>query len=183
MTILNAFPNLMFIIKHCNLFIIMFKLSLITFSRHVMGYKLTRVLKWIIQLACVFFCSYCERLASAWSSSITITCRSPSFISCSLGDICVSAMVWTWSCLSSLIYGTFKDSPAASLVKNLPANVGDVHLIPGWGRSPREENGNSFQYSCLGNPMGRGTWQPQSMRSQRVGYDWETEQACTHSTS
>ena len=108
MTILNAFPNLMFIIKHCDLFIIIFKLSLITFSRHVMGYKLTRVLKWIIQLACVFFCSYCERLASAWSSSITITCRSPSFISCSLGDICVSAMVWTWSCLSSLIYGTLR---------------------------------------------------------------------------
>ena len=43
--ILNAFPNLMFIIKHCDLFIIIFKLSLITFSRHVMGYKLTRVLK------------------------------------------------------------------------------------------------------------------------------------------
>ena len=31
--------------------------------------------------------------------------------------------------------------------------------------------------------MGRGAWQPQSMRSQRVGHDRETEQACTHSTS
>ena len=31
-------------------------------------------------------------------------------------------------------------------------------LIPESGRSPREENGNSLQYSCLGNPMDRGTW-------------------------
>ena len=26
------------------------------------------------------------------------------------------------------------------------------------GRFPREENGNPFQYSCLGNPMDRGAW-------------------------
>ena len=26
------------------------------------------------------------------------------------------------------------------------------------GRSPGEENGNQLQYSCLGNPMDRGTW-------------------------
>ena len=29
----------------------------------------------------------------------------------------------------------------------------DTGLIPKSGRSPREENGNSLQYSCLGNPM------------------------------
>ena len=44
-----------------------------------------------------------------------------------------------------------------AVVKN-PANAGDAGLIPGSGRSPREENGNSLQYSCLGNPMDRGTW-------------------------
>ena len=32
----------------------------------------------------------------------------------------------------------------------------DVGLIPGLGRSPGEGNGNSPQYSCLGNPMDRG---------------------------
>ena len=35
--------------------------------------------------------------------------------------------------------------PGGAVVKNLPANAGDtrnVGLIPGWGRSPREENGN-----------------------------------------
>ena len=31
-------------------------------------------------------------------------------------------------------------------------------LIPGWGRSPGEGNGNPLQFSCLGNPMGRGAW-------------------------
>ena len=33
-----------------------------------------------------------------------------------------------------------------------------MHLIPGSGRSPGEGNGNLLQYSCLGNPMDRGTW-------------------------
>ena len=47
------------------------------------------------------------------------------------------------------------------MVKNPPANAGDVRdagLTPGWGRSPREENGNPFQYSCLKNSMDRGDW-------------------------
>ena len=30
--------------------------------------------------------------------------------------------------------------------------------IPGSGKSPGEGNGNLIQYSCLGNPMDRGTW-------------------------
>ena len=45
------------------------------------------------------------------------------------------------------------------MVKNLPANAGDIKdvaLIPGLGRSPRKGNGNPFQYSCLENPMDRG---------------------------
>jgi len=45
------------------------------------------------------------------------------------------------------------------VVKNPPANAGDLGLIPGLGRSPRERNGNPLQYSCLGNPMNRGAWQ------------------------
>ena len=40
-----------------------------------------------------------------------------------------------------------------SLVKNLPANAGDVGSNPGLGRSPGERNGNELQYSYLGNPM------------------------------
>ena len=43
------------------------------------------------------------------------------------------------------------------MVKSLPANAGDVRLIPGSGRSPGEGNGNPLQYSCLENSMDRGT--------------------------
>ena len=45
--------------------------------------------------------------------------------------------------------------PGGSVVKNPPANAGDMGSIPGWGRSPGEGNGNPFQYSCLENPMDR----------------------------
>ena len=45
------------------------------------------------------------------------------------------------------------------MVKNLPANAGDVGLIPGLGRSPGEGNGNPLQYSCWDNLMDRGAWQ------------------------
>ena len=46
-------------------------------------------------------------------------------------------------------------------VKNLPANAGDIRdlgWIPGSQRSPGGGHGNSFQYSCLLNPMDRGAW-------------------------
>ena len=52
-------------------------------------------------------------------------------------------------------------SQVALVVKNLPANAGDVRdlgLIPGLGRSPGEGNGNPFQCSCLENTMDRGAW-------------------------
>ena len=51
------------------------------------------------------------------------------------------------------------DFPGDSVIKNLPANTGDVGSIPGLGRSPGEENGNPLQYSYLGNPMDRRVWQ------------------------
>ena len=37
-------------------------------------------------------------------------------------------------------------------------NSGDLDLIPGSGRSPREGNGNPLQYSCLENLMDQGAW-------------------------
>ena len=43
-------------------------------------------------------------------------------------------------------------------VKKLPANAGDVGLIPVSGRSPGEGNGNPLQYLYLGNPIDRGAW-------------------------
>ena len=46
-----------------------------------------------------------------------------------------------------------------SVVKNPPANAGDVGLILGLGRSSGEGNGNPPQYSCLVNAMERGALQ------------------------
>ena len=37
-------------------------------------------------------------------------------------------------------------------------SAGDPGSIPGLGRSPGEESGNSLQCSCLENPMDRGAW-------------------------
>ena len=48
--------------------------------------------------------------------------------------------------------------PVGSVVKNSPASVGDLDLIPGSGKSPGEGNGNPLQYSRLGNLMNRGAW-------------------------
>ena len=43
-----------------------------------------------------------------------------------------------------------------SVVKNLPADAGDVGSILGSGNAPG--NGSTLQCSCLGNPMDRGAW-------------------------
>ena len=45
------------------------------------------------------------------------------------------------------------------MINNLPDIAGDARLIPGPGRSPREGNSYSLQYSSLENPMDRGNWQ------------------------
>ena len=48
------------------------------------------------------------------------------------------------------------------MVKNLPANEGDVRdlgSVPELGRSPGEGHGNPLQYSCLENPKDRRAWQ------------------------
>ena len=49
----------------------------------------------------------------------------------------------------------------ALVVKNLPANAGDIRdarLIPGLGRSPGGGPGNPLQSESLENPMDRGAW-------------------------
>ena len=52
-------------------------------------------------------------------------------------------------------------SQVALVVKNLPANAGDIRaagLIPGLGRCPGGGHGNPPSYSFLENPMDRGAW-------------------------
>ena len=45
-----------------------------------------------------------------------------------------------------------------SVIKNPPANAGDVGLSPDSGRSPRAGNDNPLQCFCLENAMDRGAW-------------------------
>ena len=45
-----------------------------------------------------------------------------------------------------------------SVVKNPPANAGDMGSIPGSRESPGEGNGSLLVYTCPGNPMDRGSW-------------------------
>ena len=58
----------------------------------------------------------------------------------------------------SLFFG-HQRFPDGSMINYLPANAGDMGLIPGLGRFPREGNDNLLQDSCLENPMDRGAWQ------------------------
>ena len=68
------------------------------------------------------------------------------------------------------------------VVKNLPANAGDIRdmgSIPGWERSPGEGHGNLLQYSCLENPMDRGAWWATDHGVTRVVHDLATKPTAT----
>ena len=63
-----------------------------------------------------------------------------------------------------VIYGDIslpRTSHVGLVVKNLPANAGDIRdggSIPRSGRSPGGGHDTPLQYSCLENPMDRGAW-------------------------
>ena len=64
-------------------------------------------------------------------------------------------------CQVTVLHCHLRIFPSSSVVKNLPANAGDTGdkgSIPGSERSLRGGNGYSLQYSCLENPIKRGTW-------------------------
>ena len=67
-----------------------------------------------------------------------------------------------FDCVIGLLYLDMQASQVVLVVKNPPANAGDVRdvgSIPGSGRSPRGGNGNLIQYSSPENPMDGGAWQ------------------------
>ena len=66
------------------------------------------------------------------------------------------------------------------MVKNTSANTGDVRdlgSVPGLGRSPGGGPSNSLQYSCLENPVDRGSWQASSLGLKELE---TTEEARVH---
>ena len=69
----------------------------------------------------------------------------------------------------------------ALVLKNLPANAGDIReagSIPGSGRTPGGGHGNPLQHSCLENPVDRGAWWAPAHRvtESQTGL----KQLCTH---
>ena len=48
--------------------------------------------------------------------------------------------------------------PDGSDGKESACSMGDLGSVPGLRRSPGEGNDNPLQYSCLENPMDRGSW-------------------------
>ena len=66
-------------------------------------------------------------------------------------------------------------SQAVLVVKNQPASavdIKDLGLIPGLRRSPGGGHGNSFKYSCLENPMDKGSWQAVVHGATKVRHNW-----------
>ena len=65
------------------------------------------------------------------------------------------------SCQNSFPYGNTQAFQVALVVKNLPANEGEVRDVGSISRSerfPGGGHGSPFPYSCLENPMDRGAW-------------------------
>ena len=69
---------------------------------------------------------------------------------------------------------TLQGFPCGSVVKNPPANAGDVSSVPGSGRCPGEGNGNPLRYSW-NIPWTEEPDGLQSMELQRVGGSLATE--------
>ena len=74
----------------------------------------------------------------------------------------------TWKALLDISVQMHRTSHVVLVVKNPPANAGDIRdegLTHGLGRSPGGEHGNPLQYSCLENPMDRGAWRASVFQS------------------
>ena len=68
---------------------------------------------------------------------------------------------WTQLNWTELNWYSLWASQVTLVVKNLSDDAGDkrnTSSVPGSARSPGVGNGNPLQYSCLENPMDRGTW-------------------------
>ena len=76
--------------------------------------------------------------------------------------LCVILYIYMWA------------SVVAQMVKNLPANAGDLCSIPGLEQSPREGNGNPLQYSCPENSIDRGVCGLQPTGLQRARHNFVT---------
>ena len=112
---------------------------------------------------------------------------SKSFLSCETApffNLCLKGAVFVGKIFCPAHIGIYRlqvagfsmDFTGSSVVKNPPANAGDVSSTPGSGRPPGKGNGNPGLYSCLGNPMDRESWQATVHGVPRVRHDLVTKQ-------
>ena len=102
---------------------------------------------------CVYIYIYSHECLVIPVSNIKKTIFFPLYYLCSLSKINLLYLFGS-------IYGLL-GFLVALVVKNSPTNRGDLEdlgSIPESGRSPGEGNDNPVQYSCLENPIDRGTW-------------------------
>ena len=79
-------------------------------------------------------------------------------------------------------YKEIRASQVALVVRNLPANAGDLRdagLIPGLGRAPGGGHGSPLQFSCLENHHGRGAWRAtvHGVTKSQTGLKWLSRQS------
>ena len=80
---------------------------------------------------------------------------------------------------ASFLRAVGKGFLGGSVVKNPPANAGDVGSIPGSGRSPGGGNGNLLQYSGLENPWTEEPGGLQSVKLQKLSEETTTKDSGT----
>ena len=98
----------------------------------------------------------------SWRTSSVNANRSISFLLTTAKNPVLSDAVYIQYILQYISVALYWASQVALVVKNPPANAGDIReagLIPGSGRSPGGGHGNPLQDSCLENPVERGAWQ------------------------
>ena len=113
-----------------------------------------------------------------------ITCISTSFL------FVAKQYSTVYICVCVCVLYIHLASKVALMVKNLMANanagdVRDTGSIPGFERSSGEGNGNPLQYSCLENPMDRGTWWTTVHRVKKswIRLKQLSRQGCIHSST
>ena len=109
-------------------------------AKHTDGPKI------LYQISPALLCTQCE-----WEVKTHKICSSHHFLQISLVILCLTQICG----LRALDFprGTSSKEPACQWRRHR-----DRSSIPGLGRSPGGGHGNPLQYSCLENPMDRGTW-------------------------
>ena len=80
----------------------------------------------------------------------------------------------TWAMIQS-----YSGLPRRKNLSVSAGDTGDLGLIPGSGISIGGGNGNPLQYSCLENPMARGTW-PATVHGVAKSWNWLSNWGCMH---